>query len=42
MDLENEDSITILIVEKEKIIAMNIAGSLKSLGYEVSGNVVCG
>ncbi|MDR3610008.1 MAG: response regulator [Ignavibacteriaceae bacterium] len=42
MEVENVSPISILIVEDEKIVAMDIAGSLKSEGYEVSGIVASG
>jgi PAS domain S-box-containing protein len=42
MDIENVGPITILIVEDEKIVAMDIAGSLKAVGYEVLGIVASG
>ena len=42
MEFENKGPVTILIVEDEKIVAMDIAGSLKSFGYEVSGIVASG
>jgi len=39
---ENKRPVSILIVEDEKIVAMDIAGSLKSVGYQVSGIVASG
>ena len=42
MEFENKGPVTILIVEEERIVAMDIAGSLKSVGYEVSGIVASG
>jgi PAS domain S-box-containing protein len=42
MEFENKSPISILIVEDEKIVAMDIAGSLKSVGYDVSGIVASG
>src|ERR1035437_9771060 len=42
MEGENKGPVTILIVEDEKIVAMDIAGSLKSVGYEISGIVSSG
>lgn len=38
----NKGQAEILIVEDERIVAMDIAGSLKSLGYQVSGMVTSG
>jgi PAS domain S-box-containing protein len=42
MEFENNGPVTILIVEDEKIVAMDIAGNLKSAGYEVLGIVASG
>ena len=42
MESENKRPVSILIVEDEKIVAMDIAGSLKSVGYQVSGIVASG
>ena len=42
MEFENKKPVTILIVEDEKIVAMDIAGNLKSAGYEVLGIVASG
>src|ERR1035438_8220155 len=42
MEYENKRPVSILIVEDEKIVAMDISGSLKSVGYEVSGIVASG
>ena len=42
MESEKKGPVSILIVEDEKIVAMDIAGSLKSFGYEVSGIVASG
>jgi PAS domain S-box-containing protein len=42
MEDDRKESVAILIVEDEKIVAMDIAGSLKSVGYEVSGIVASG
>jgi hypothetical protein len=36
VDLENEGSITILIVEQERIVTMDITRNLKSKAHEVS------
>src|ERR1035437_1352272 len=42
MESEKKGPVSILIVEDEKIVAMDIAGSLTSFGYEVSGIVASG
>ena len=42
MESENKRPVSVLIVEDEKIVAMDIAGSLKSVGYQVSGIVASG
>src|ERR1035437_9908621 len=42
MEGEKKGPITILVVEDEKIVAMDIAGSLKSVGYKVAGIVASG
>src|ERR1035438_308824 len=42
MEGEIKSPVTILIVEDEKIVAMDIAGGLKSAGYLVSGIVSSG
>ncbi|MDR3668674.1 MAG: response regulator [Ignavibacteriaceae bacterium] len=42
MELDKKGTVSILIVEDEKIVAMDIAVSLKSVGYEVLGIVASG
>jgi predicted RNA-binding protein len=42
MELLNKGPVTILIVEEERIVAIDIAGSLQSVENEVSGIVASG
>ena len=42
MEAQKKDPVSILIVEDEKIVAMDVAGSLKLEGYEILGIVVSG
>jgi PAS domain S-box-containing protein len=42
MEAEKKGPVTILIVEDERIVAMDIARGLKSVGYEVAGIVASG